>query len=301
VKDAAGLYRALASLHRAGVAWPQAVRHAARGAPRWSSVADAVERGSSLADAVGGVVDPLDEALIRAGEADGSLESTFQALAERHETTRRQRRARTTALVYPVLVAHVAALLLPLPDLVQGRVGAALSWALGVLVPLHVGLLWMRRADRRLARRVPTGRPPEPRGTRAAIEEADARALDALGRLYDAGVPLGDAIGLAMRAGWGGRAAADLGDARDRVARGEDLAGAWTRLPRDLATRLDGAERAGELGAAARQAASDLAFDAATRRERFARVLPVVVILLLGAVIAWRVLTFYAGVYAGAR
>ncbi|MHC5011815.1 MAG: type II secretion system F family protein [Planctomycetota bacterium] len=299
--SSASFFRSLASLHRAGIPWPQAVDSAAAGSARYGGVQRALQRGASLGEALDPVVDPLDAALVRAGEQDGSLESVFQDIAEMHESAARRRRERWVGLTYPLLLAHLAAILLPLPDLIQGRPGAALLWAAVVLLPVYAFLLWQRAQDRRERPRPDRKGSPPPVSTmgpwRNRVEEADARALDALGRLYDAGVPIREGIDLAMRAGWGGRAALDLEAAGRRLDRGEDLAGAWSHLPGEYANRLRTGEESGNLGEAARRAADELRFGVDMRRKRTAATLPTVVLLVLGGLIAWRVISFYAGMY----
>jgi type II secretory pathway component PulF len=255
-----------------------------------------------VAQAFAGLLDPLDVALLRAGEASGGLERTLREAADQHDLEASRRSRRRAASLYPFLLAHLAALLLPLPDWLAGNVGTALLVTLAVLGPLYlvVGLLVL--GDRRS--RPPTGasRPPRPPPHvgpfAAAVEERDARALVALARLHDAGVPLDESVELSMRAGWGGRAACDLVRARERVRGGESLAGAWRELPQHLATSLAVAEQVGEVGAAARRAAVALQDSAEARRTRIAAVFPVVLMLLIGAVIAWRVFSFYGGLYA---
>jgi len=145
------------------------------------------------------------------------------------------------------------------------------------------------------------GDPPAPSTfllfSRSRVEEADARGLDALGRLYEAGVPVAEALDLAIGAGWGGRAAADMAEARRRAARGRDLAGAWHHLPPQIAQRLVAGEESGSLGEALGRVADDLRFGVEMRRRRFTVVLPVLAVLGVGLIVAWRLFSFYAGYF----
>jgi type II secretory pathway component PulF len=292
------VYRALAQLHDAGVGWPEALDAATAGdAARFAPARGALSRGVGFADALEPHLPPLDVAGLRAGEASGRLSEALKKLAERHEAERRRSLERRGSLAYPLLVAHVAALLLPIPDLVAGRIGAAIGWAALVLVPLHA-VLWLSRASRRAAERDPAGR-----GgilalwrTPAAVEEADARALTALAWLFDAGVPLLGALPLAARAGAGGRVAADCVAAVGEVAAGRPIAPAFRRSPAEVSLPIATGEASGTLSDACRRAADSLAERAAYRRKRFAAMLPVAVTVVLGAVVGVRVLSFYAGV-----
>lgn len=303
MKSYAPVFRSLAAMHRAGISWPKALESAAGGDPRYALAQRALERGEPLGRALVSVIDPLDVALIEAGEKDGSLERVLAEIADTHEEAGRRRSEEWSTLLYPVVLAHLAALLMPLPDLMKGNVGGALFWAALILVPTWSFLLWRRHQAKRSRAAPGSGDPPEPPRAvgpwRSLVEEADARALDAMGRLYDAGVPVSEALDLAIAAGWGGRAAADLAEARRRVARGRDLAGAWRHLPASLTARFASAEEAGSLGEAFTKVAEELRFSLRMRRKRFAALLPVIVILVIGAIVAWRLFSFYGGIYSG--
>lgn len=270
--------------------------------PRYATTLQRVAAGKSVSDAFRDVVDPLDAALLTAGERDGSLERTFDGMAETHEAASRERRERTTAQFYPLVLAHVAAVLMALPSLFQGSVGGALAWALAILVPVWAWILVSRKLDASRRPGVASGVPPKPWPEigpfRSRTEEADARALEALGRLYESGVPIQDAVALAQRAGWGGRAAVDLEAAKGRVARGQDLEGAFTHVPSEITRRIATAETTGSLGTALTQAAEELRFGAGMRRKRTATVLPLALFLIVAAIIAIRVFAFYGSYFA---
>lgn len=291
MRELPALYRGLAALHRAGVGWPEALATASDGRAPWAQARARVAAGRPLSEALAERLPGLDLALVRAGEASGRLEQTFEDLAERHDDERRRRGQRRAALAYPVLLAHVAALLLPIPDLAQGRVGIALVWALLPLLPVYALVLLSRfpaRGDAPLPCRFPwTSR----------VEEQDAAVLGALGSLYDAGVPILEALPLAAAAGPRGRAAADLRRAVPRVREGLDLAGAWSALPRGVAHGLALAERAGSLGKECGAAAERLAFDVEMRRKRGAARLAPLLVLLLGLLVGARVVLFWKHAY----
>lgn len=289
-------FRSLASLHRAGIPWPQAVATAGGSDRRLTRPLASLAEGSGLADALASVVDPLDRAMLQAGESTGRLEATLERIAARHEQEARLRGQRKAALGYPVFVGHVAAVLAGLPDLLRGNVGAALLWTLGVLAPLYA-VLWLTR-PRAVPRDAPHPGPHPPRTSpvnRSAIEEADARALLALADGYESGVRIDETLDLARQAGAGGRVAYDLYRAGPRVREGKPLASAWSALPEDMARALTVGEETGELGRVAREQATALAFRVETRRKKFAAMLPVVIMLVVGGVVAWRVISFYLG------
>jgi type II secretory pathway component PulF len=280
-------YRNLAACHRAGVPWSEALEQAGRGEP-WRSAARAVRAGAPPAQALAGALPALDLAGLRAGEAAGRLEESLERLARLHEEEDRRTRARRSALAYPVLVSLLGALLLPIPDLVAGRSAAALGWfALGLL---PVAFVVATEVEGRRGRGILAGR--------AAVEESDARALRALSWLHDAGLPLSEAVPLARLAGQGGRAARDLGRAEAEVARGAPMERAWTEVPAEVASVLSTAERTGTLAPALERAAEALDDSANARRKRLASLLPPLVLLGVGGIVAWRVIGFYAGYFS---
>jgi type II secretory pathway component PulF len=293
VPDLARLYRTLASLHRAGVPWPQALDSAGRG--DWDEASRRVARGEPLSEALAARIGPLDAALLRAGEHNGGTEQVLERLAERHESEARARAERWTALLYPLALAHLGAVLAPLPDLFAGRVAQGLLWSVALLAPVYAWLglaAWHRHIVAR-SRRGALARLPAVGPWRSAVEEADARALQVLGDGLDAGLALDETLRFATAAGAGGRVARDLEGAREAVARGERVTARWRGLPEDTLRALRAAEEAGELPTAARREGVRLAFGVEMRRERWRRILPVLLVLAIGAVVAARVIGFY--------
>jgi general secretion pathway protein F len=293
----AAVYRNLARLHGAGLGWPEAIDAATGGDGRWAAVRDATARGVGVGDAFAPVVPPLDLAGLRAGEASGRMEAILDALAARHEEDERRRRARWTALAYPVFVAHLAAVLMAFPDLFQGRLLAAVLWAAAVLLPVY-GFFALATASRRAAERGPDDVPAawtRLLRTTAAVEDADARALHALGWLHDAGVPPLSSVPLARRAGAGGRVAEDLSRVEAAVRAGRPMHEGWSATPTVARSRLTTGEETGTFSAACFHAARDFEEAAATRRERFAALLKPVSIVVIGGIVGARVIAFYAG------
>lgn len=293
------VYRSLAQLHGVGIPWPQAVERATGGKePRWQEAAYALGRGASAGDALAGLLPPIDLAALRAGEASGRLEEALHAMAARHEDQDRRARDRKAAIAYPIVIAHLGALLLPVPDLVAGNYGAALLWSAVILVPVYA-FLFLQKAARKAEE---TGDGPSPPWTkwfrtRAAVEEADARALWALGWLHDAGVAPLEALPLAASAGAGGRAAADFRAATLRVRAGGPITTSSSRLPPEYATSILNGEATGHLSQACLRAAASLESSAAYRREKTLALVKPLSIAIIGLVIGARVILFYVGMY----
>lgn len=297
--DDPSFFRSLASLHRAGMPWPQALATAGGTNREAMRPLESLRDGKTLAESLAPVVDPLDHAMLQAGESSGRLEATLERIATRHEQEARLRGERRTALMYPVVMGHAAAFLAGLPDLIAGKPGSALLWCLAILVPLWTAL-WFTRPRRLTANPDhPGAKPPVPNlMTRSVIEEADARALLALADGFESGVWLDETLTLAHRAGAGGRVAYDLYRLKPRVAEGKALSTGWSATPEPIARALTIGEDTGELGQAARQQAGELTFVVEQRRKRFASMLPFGIMIVVGAVVAWRVISFYLGHFA---
>ncbi len=295
------VFKNLAHLNGAGIAWPEAIDTATgRDEPRWLAARDAIARGTPVSEALAPLLPPVDVAGLRAGETSGRMETVLQALARRHEDEDRHRKERRADLAYPVMLAHVSALLMMVPDLVGGRVGSAVLWAVAVLAPVYA-FFAISRAVRRAAERADGSKPPAFGGlflTRAAVEDADARALYALGWLHDAGVAILESIPLARRAGAGGRVAEDLVSAEAGVREGRPLSGAWRKTPPAVASRLVNGEATGTLTAACLETARLMEEDAAARRKTHAAMLKPIAILVIGVVVGARLISFYSGLYS---
>ncbi|MFO0784397.1 MAG: type II secretion system F family protein [Phycisphaerales bacterium] len=118
VRAVSASYRQLADLLRAGVPILRALRLLGRGKanPRlaavWNQVADAVQDGERLADAMGqhpGVFAPVQVAMVRAGERGGFLDEVFARLASFLESQAEMRSRVIGNLIYPVILLVVGA------------------------------------------------------------------------------------------------------------------------------------------------------------------------------------------------
>ncbi len=293
-RDAASRYRRLAALHRAGVAWTTAV-----GDVLGPSAADRIRRGSPLHEVLVPDPAPLDRALIEAGDASGQLGDVLERLATRHELLARTRSSAARALAYPLVLAHVGALLMAVPDWVAGRPIAGLRWSVAVLA-----LAWGLHAGARhlLSPGAGTGTPRRSVRRRwwnaGRVLDADVRALLALADAHDAGIRLDRASQLAADAGAGGRVAADLVIGADAVRRGRLLSSAWHATPESIRAELVTAEGAGNLSAACRHGAARLGEDATSWRTRIEAMVPTIGLLAIGALIAARLLAFYADMFS---
>jgi type II secretory pathway component PulF len=120
-----------------------------------------LQRGTSLADAGrrSGVFLDWEARLIGAAESAGSLQTVFTQLSEHYRTRATRLRRLKTRLVYPYAVLIIGILLLPLPSLVAGDIGA-FGYFLRTLLPLigfFVGVRLLAGAYRRTLAGEPGG------------------------------------------------------------------------------------------------------------------------------------------------
>lgn len=216
---------------------------------------------AALADAAARcpeAVPAIDEAVIRAGEMSGKLPEALLVLVERLRR-RRERLARLVLrLAYPVLIAHLCAVV---GSFSQGAAGGATTgfWpglALALLpfyvlvaVPFLVPAL-LRRAGAAAALAVDAFMLRVPFIGRSARVEAEAEFLWLLGTMLQAGIALREALGFAA-ARVGNRALrAALGPVAAAVVRGESFGEALMNVPylsAQAVSRIATAEAAGSL------------------------------------------------------
>ena len=291
-------FRSLASFHRAGVPWAEAVEQAAAGKVNLVRAALEVRNGAPLSEALADVVSPLDRALIRAGEASGSLESRLNELADRKEERMRHRREEAAAMTYPILLAHIVSLLMFAMGSLRGASGRGMLMASVLLGPLYIWLFLRARANRAYERGTTSADAPGVWfGNRNRVETRDSMAYQALGDLLQGGVPLEETLTLSARAGAGGRVASDLHTARRQLPTGRPLQESWEAVPREHATALSLGERTGDLPDVATRLALQLQERIRLRRSKVRQLLPVAFILVVGGFVAYEVISYYGGIY----
>lgn len=150
------------------------------------------------------LVDDGAAALIDAGAQGGFLPAALRTVADLVEEAQQRRRRLLLAMAYPVLVLCAAFVLLPLPAIVTGGVGAWARVALPGLVVI-VGVMALvfvvlprQPASTRQRLRALLARVPGP-GT-LIVDDARATALSVLARLLSAGMSVGLALPLSARA-----------------------------------------------------------------------------------------------------
>jgi type II secretory pathway component PulF len=211
----AELHRQLAQFTTAGISLVPALEHIRNNPPDFTFrrpiqiILDQLNDGTTFTEAIRATrswMPQFDTALIEAGERSGRLDSCFSLLAEYYENRASAARQAISGLIYPLLIVHVAAFLMPLPQLVlKGNLTLYLQQSLGVLLPLYiVGFLllyasqgrhgeWWRAIVEAIVRVVPV------LGT-ARRYLALSRLAAALEALLNAGMPITQAWAMAASA-----------------------------------------------------------------------------------------------------
>jgi type II secretory pathway component PulF len=175
--------------------WPAPLVQALRRGARSGRPGEALHRA--------GLVDDGAAALMDAGAQGGFLPAALRTVADLVEEAQQRRRRLLLAMAYPVRVSCAAFVLLPLPAIVTGGVGAwarvalpGLGVVVGVMVLMFV-VLPRQPASTRQRLRALLARVPGPGAL--VVDDARATALSVLARLLSAGMSPGLALPLAAR------------------------------------------------------------------------------------------------------
>ena len=132
-KTRARIYYNVATMLEAGMGMQRSLRDSVVGlkgqsASAFLAVAEAVAAGNRLADSMAEKPEAfalLDVTLVKAGEISGQVSETLKLLSKWYEFRDRLRRTMLAALLHPILIFHVAAIVGHLPGLFLGSAGMA--------------------------------------------------------------------------------------------------------------------------------------------------------------------------------
>lgn len=176
----------------------------------FAQIRQTVGNGSSLAEALDNhprVFPDLDRMLIEASETAGSLPALLTMLSEWHDFVHRLVRQMILGLIYPFLIVHIAAFVLPMPSLILGKVtgieylGTVSRLVLLLWVPTGVVVLCVLLRDRFPVLRLPLDFAAQriPVLGLAIYHMAICRYAKAFGMMYSAGVPITETVKRAGR------------------------------------------------------------------------------------------------------
>ncbi len=309
LKRKALFYRELATLVEAGLPIVKAVRLAAQhAAPRIAEpLARVLDEGHLLSSALARYpyyFGEFERALVVAGESGGSLDLRLKDLAQTLEAQYDMLQKVLSKLWYPLVVMHVAVFVPTVPLLVLKGPAAYLTATLGTLIPLYL-LAFAAFAAYRLGSQSGTlrlfldqGLSMVPFLGRTLRLLAAARFLDCLGQLYHAGMPVSRCVSLAARSSGNSIVRARLEPAASKVDQGATLSRALGEtgvLPTMALQMLETGEEAGRLPDLLARTAGFLHQEVEHTSQQVMTLLPVVLMLVVGALVGFLVVHFYAG------
>lgn len=286
-----------------------------------SDMARRMEHGSTLAEAMerhGGVFASTISALVRAGEAGGSLEPLLLHLADKEERSWRVREKLQTALIYPALLALAAMLsmtfifMFVLPNFVHMLDGLAVAMplptrlvlGLGGLLERHGGAilaaallfslaLWLAYREKRVRFLVDRLLLRLPLFGRLRLDLELMTLFDTLAVLMESGSALHEAMAISEGLVQNRFLARIFSKARSEVERGGMLSAALAPgvLPPLIWELLRTGEHTGELAAMLEKAAAFCRFAGEMRAERMEALAEPLLVLFLGAIIGMIVLS----------
>ena len=275
----------------------------------WRHIAESVAKGSSLADAMSlhpRIFKRIDRLVVNAGENSGMLAEVFDEMAHWHHVHQRTKRLLLSGLLYPLMLIHIAVLLIPLVPLILGRI-SALDYGRTVLARLMVfyvpaavvavlhatlpdtGLL--RRLCDRLLIRIPIL-------GKAIRMLALSRFCRSFHMLLTAGVPITSGVEQALDTCSNTVVRAQLAGGADSVRRGEPFAdGLDSTLPLDFRASWEVAEQSGRLDDVSRRLADTCAEHAHFLFEQWARWLPRIIYAIICIWIAANIIRSFTSIF----
>lgn len=268
--------------------------------------------GRGLAEAMrqsgGQAVDALDLALIEAGEQSGRLAQSFALLADYYESVADSLRRARGALVYPLVLAHLAVIVPEIPAAIAAQELVSLPLRivlrLGVLWAVLLGAAWWWQRLSARARLSPVADSwlalvPVLGGMRE--HWALARFTRVAHAAMLAAVRPAHWVRLAGEASGSGRMACGARSAAERVAEGNPVAAslrAGGGFPKRFVDALDTAEEAGTLDHELERWTRLEAEQARAATDRAAVWLPRVLYGVIVVYVAWRIIGMMVEVYA---
>jgi general secretion pathway protein F/type IV pilus assembly protein PilC len=273
-------------------------------------LAESASKGKTLAETMAQspkTFNPVDITIIRAAETSGSLPESFHLLAEWHEFSHRIRKKLLSGMILPVLVIHMAALLIPVPAFALG------GWQIKtylISVVIILSLLYIPAALIFVILRMT----PKTGPLRRLLDRLTLKIPLCLGRavyklalshycwvfhvLIKAGVPITDCAEKAAAA-TGNAVVTDLFKPAAASAKaGRPVSdGLSTKLPMDFLEIWRIGEETGNLDDVTKRLADNNAEDAEFWFAEFARWLPRVVYFLITILMIYFVFRFYLFVY----
>ena len=265
----------------------------------------ALRSGASMGEAAekSRLADPFELALFRVGESVGDLHPLFQHMIDRLERERELARSLLVGLIYPVLLIHVAILLVPLHTLfgAEGSLGKYLVRSfvpLSILYALAILGTVLRRPLSGVFDSVGMHLPIVGRIKRRAEL---TQFFSALEPLYAAGIPIGDAVREAAGTCGSPTARAAANRVADQVDAGKPFSEALKGeplFPPDTQGMVESAERSGDMGPTFKVLFKQHEGSLKNSLRIVAIVIPILVFMGVAVYIGWLVISFWAGYFS---
>lgn len=314
LKDHLQLNELLAQLQSRGVPLVETLDVIARtvraeARPRIARLGELVSQGSSFADAcarVGGF-DDVTVAVYRAAERSGDLSPAGQQLAAALRRRMAIGSKATTVMIYPLIVVTIGILvgigmlvgIIPMIARGLEKAGADIPWITQILVDAGTGLrehwsgvllvvaalaLLAYRARHAIARIMGRLSRSLPLIRDVVLAQESSAFFSVMAAMTRSGVPLADALAVALRAVKHNELQAQLARLRERLIQGgvlRNLIEGVEALPLPTRRLLVAAERAGDLETAFATLADDMRDEVETRSNRLLAFLEPVLLLAL--------------------
>ena len=273
---------------------------------------EAVRSGATLSEALAALPRVPEEhvAYVRIGEATGRIDILLGRIIARLDARRQMRQELLSRAAYPIAIFLVASIVLPIPLLILGSTGTYLATVLSSIGPLALIALLIGKG-RAL---VPPGSPARPGIERALLgapglgrvlgDASLGRSLVCLGTLLEAGAPLSESLDLSARVSGWETLRADLRSVDARIRSGRTLSEALASCHafherQGVIARIATGEKAGRLDEALLRVGQDLEERAFTKTIAAVRIIPFLLLPLVGAFILFAGLKVLSGAYGG--
>ena len=266
-----------------------------------NQVRESVTKGSSLSESLDRhrkVFPEMDRMVIQAGETSGSLADSFKMLSQWHEFVHKITWRVLSGMLYPVFSLHLAAFVVPGPDLILGKIGLGtyLLQAIRTLSLLYIpaaivlGVFYLAPRAGSLRRSVDWLTLKIPIYGQAMYHLCVSRYAKAFSMLYKAGVPITECTQRANLA-TGNLVMAGLfaGAVRSVHEGGMACEGFSPRLPTEYRALWRIGEESGELDKTAAKIGEIAADRADLFFHEFARWLPIVVWAAIAAILVYKI------------
>lgn len=303
LRDLETFYYQLATMLSAGVSLQSALGTlAARGGPDvFSGVDRGVRSGRMLSEVMAerpDVFRPFEVAMVRSGELSGRLDRNLEVAADSLRRFREIRSRMLTAMVYPLILLHLGVFLLCVPRLFAAGPGSFVLGLLTTFGPLYAaaaGLLLLHAAlrDRPFYANFLLSLPGIGGIARKMALSRGARTASSL---YEAGLPVAEAVRAAADSVGPGLYREAFEDASRELAAGRNLSETLAEspdIPEMMRDMIRTGEHTGHLGQTLGKLAEYYEEDAGTALDRAARIVPLVLYLAILLGLAWQVIGFW--------